>query len=346
MTPTSYHPGPADPTPQQRLLLMNDTEWEQFIEDCVTQLKKEGEYTQVIRLGGPGDKGRDVCGYTVHPPTDGTWDLYQGKYYSGTLSPVEFESDLAKFLSNVYDKEYPFPRNYFLCALKIGNTLLDLILNPDSMRAWIIEEWGKKNGKFPSYTRPLNAELKEFILNFPFNIIRRKTPSELLEIHGRNAELHWEKFGVLGKREDNPPVPEKPDVVEQKYVEALLRVYAETAGLEVPSADDIPANLRKHFRAMRRLFYCAEGLNRFSRDKLPGAFDELLDQVEVGISGVVAAPHDSGMTRLRETLDVANSLSVTSNPLSARLAAGDLQGTCHHLANQDRVSWVEDNEKE
>lgn len=345
MSQVKYSQGPTDPTPKQRLLLMNDTEWEQFIEDCAKQLQTEGIYSQVLRLGGPGDKGRDVCGYTVHPPTAGTWDLYQAKYYGGTLSPSEFAPELAKFLSNVHDNTYPCPRTYFLCALKVGTSLIDLVLNPGSMRNWILQEWKKKNGKFPSYTRSLDTSLEAFILSFPFDIIRRKTSDELLTIHSRNGGLHWSRFGTLDKRGANPSVPDKVDPVEQKYVQELLNVYAEYDGHDLQSADAIPDKLTDHFQAQRRLFYCAEGLNRFSRDKLPGAFDELLDQIELGVASTVSAPHESGMVRLQETLAISNNLPVTSNPLSLRLVAGDLQGGCHHLANQERLSWVKNNEK-
>lgn len=58
-----FHPGPPDPTPEQRLFLMNDEDWEVFIEECARQLMSEGQYEQVHRLGGAGDRGRDVCGY-------------------------------------------------------------------------------------------------------------------------------------------------------------------------------------------------------------------------------------------------------------------------------------------
>lgn len=74
---SAYHPGPVEPTPQQRLLLMDDVQWESFIERCARQLEKEGQYAQVLKLGGANDKGRDICGYTVHPPASDTWDLYQ-----------------------------------------------------------------------------------------------------------------------------------------------------------------------------------------------------------------------------------------------------------------------------
>lgn len=344
MSSTIYHQGPADPTPFQRLLLMDDVGWESFIERCARQLEKEGHYTQVIKMGGANDKGRDICGYTSIPPVQDTWDLYQAKYYSSTLSPSHFAPELAKFLSCIHDGAYTRPKFYYLCALKVGASLLDLLHDPVKMRNWILAEWKKKDGDFGTFKRKLDASLEAFVLSFPFSSIGRRTPEELLEIHARNSALHWELFGVMEKRGPNPGMPEEPDPLEQKYVDALLRVYEEYSGCSFSTAHEIPAKLKRHFIAQRRLFYSAEGLNRFSRDKLPGAFDNLLDQVEIGVGGVLASFHDTGMDRLTETLSAANSLQVPDNPLHARLQAGDLQGGCHHLANRTRIDWVDSDE--
>lgn len=170
-----------------------------------------------------------------------------------------------------------------------------------------------------------------------------KTSAELLDIHAR-SDKHWEVFGVLAARGPNPDIPEKPDTAEDKYVEALLDVYEEASSSKIAKPAGIPAKFKEHFKAQRRLFYSAEGLNRFSRDKLPGAFDLLVNDVAVGIGNALSFPHPDGLTRLMKVLETANSLHVTANPLNARLQAGDLSGTCHHLANQGLATWVSDDE--
>lgn len=338
-----YHPGPPGPTPEQRLLLMGDAEWEDFIEECARQLMKEGEYLQVVPMGGAGDKGRDVCGYTQTLPLENTWDLYQAKHYEGTLSPSAFAPELAKFLHSVYEGAYTRPRKYLICALRVGPKLLDLIQNPDSLRAWIIKEWQDKSGNFGTVNKPLTPKLETFLMHFPFEIVRKMTAADLLEIHSR-SDKHWAQFGVLGDRGPNPGVPETLGSDEQGYVSALLKVYAEANGKPVPDPTVIPQKYLRHFKAQRRLFYSAEGLNRFSRDKLPGAFDDLVDQVDVGVSATASYPHEDGITRLKEVLEVANTLQITSNPLNARLQGGDLQGACHHLANRGSIHWVDEDD--
>lgn len=332
-----FHPGPAQPSPEQRLLLLNDTKWESFIEQCARQLMAEGHYSQIIPMGGAGDKGRDVCGYSEQLPTKETWDLYQAKYYADTLSPSSFAPELAKFLSFVFAKDYTQPRNYFICALKIGPSLHDLVLNPEAFKAWTLLHW-----KEASYGA-LTPELKKFIDDFPFGIFRVKTSADLLEIHSRSNK-HWEVFGVLPHRKPNPDVPESLHSDEHRYVRALLDVYQEASSLSVTEPAGIPNKYKKHFKAQRMLFYSAEGLNRFSRDKIAGAFEQLVHDVAVGIGSDLAYPHPDGLARLTKVLDTANSLQVTANPLNARLQAGDLRGACHHLANQGRATWVDDDE--
>jgi hypothetical protein len=323
---------------------MDDDNWETFILDCVLQLKAENQYAEVHRLGGAGDKGRDVCGYTQSAPLAGTWDLYQAKHYTTTLSPSDFAAELAKFLVNVQSNSYTLPRCYYICALKVGASLFDLVKNPEQMRMWILGQWKTKSGKFESNSYPLTSELTAFIENFPFDIFQIRTPADLLAIHRRNPREYWKQFGVLAERKPNPTVQEEPSEEEQTYIAALLDVYAEQTNCDATTLDQAPAKFEKHFVAQRRLFYCAEGLNRFSRDNLPGAFDTLLDQVDVGIGSTVAFPHKDGLARLGATLNIANALNVTNHILSARLEAGDLQGCCHHLANQSRVAWVDDDD--
>jgi hypothetical protein len=338
-----YHPGPEQPTPEQRLLLLNDEKWEMFIEQCARQLQVEGKYTHVHRLGGAGDKGRDVCGYLLPLPTESTWDLYQGKYYGGTLSPSAFAPDLAKFLWYIFSEEYTRPSNYYICALKVGPSLLDYTLNPERFKAWMLKEWKGKSGNFVTFRQKLTPELENFIQNFPFEVIKVKPSADLLEIHSRSSR-HWEMFGVLPARQPDPVMPETPSTNEHQFVKALLDVYHELGQIELFHLADIPKKYQKHFKAQRMLFYSAEGLNRFSRDKLPGAFDDLKNQIEIGIGSSLSHPHVDGLTRLKDVLDTANGLQVTSNPLSSRLQAGDLGGTCHHLANQGRVKWVDEDE--
>ena len=53
-------------------------------------------YQHVIKLGGPGDKGRDVAGYVGDPQTDCEWHSYQCKHYDHALMPSDVYTELGK----------------------------------------------------------------------------------------------------------------------------------------------------------------------------------------------------------------------------------------------------------
>ena len=194
-----------------------------------------------------------------------------------------------------------------------------------------------------TFKKELTPEFESFIQDFPFEVFKVMPSAELLEIHSR-SKRHWEMFGVLPARLPDPVMPETPDTSEHQFIKSLVEVYQEIDQIDLSFLADIPKKYQKHFKAQRMLFYSAEGLNRFSRDKLPGAFDDLKNQVEVGIGNSLSYPHANGLARLKDVLDTANGLQVTANPLSVRLQAGDLGGTCHHLANQGRIKWVDEDE--
>jgi len=341
--PTAYHPGPTPITPEQRIVLMNDDQWEGFITDCCEQLKHEKKYVQIKRLGGAGDKGRDIACYTVFPPKPGTWDLFQAKAYKDPLKPTSMMSDFAKFLFYIFNDDYPIPRNYYISGTKdVGTTLHDLLGNPDKFRNRVLTDWKAKSGNFGSFKQPLTSSLEKFISNFDFKIIKEMKVSELLTIHSRSAK-HWAVFELLPPVIPQLPIPENPATEEQVYVSEVLKAYGDFEKSSVQSVKDIPPKHTLHFASCRKQFYHAESLNRFSRDFVPEAFDALKDDIRAGISPVVDdVTHPDGLKRLNETLKHVTTLTATTNPLKDRIHSLDLQGACHHLANDGKVKWVPD----
>lgn len=342
MTP-KYQQGPTPVTAEQRVVLMRDDDWETFITDCCEQLKSEHVYVQVKRLGGPGDKGRDVAGYVQFPPVPSQWDLYQAKAYANALTPGDLLADLAKFIFNVFSNTYPLPRTYYICGKKdVGTTLFTMLEKPETLRSWLINQWMEKAGNFGSFKQVLSPELEKYINIFDFHIIKEIKVSDLLTIHARSPK-HWPAFGVVPLRGDDPTVPPTPTNDEQVYVNEILKAYSDSDGCKVADPDKIPNKHKRHFEGCRQQFYFAEGLNRLSRDFVPKAFDELLSEVRAGISPVVDdATHENGLKRLNETIKYAPTLSETTNPLKERMRSTDLQGACHHLANRGEVKWVPD----
>lgn len=340
---TTFHPGPPPITPEQRVVLMSDDAWESFITGCCEQLRTEGTYTQVKHLGSTGDKGRDVAGYLQFPPVDGMWDLYQAKAYANALSPSNLLPDLAKFIFNVYNRTYTLPRYYIISGKKdVGTKLYTMLEKPDSLRQWLLEQWKEKGGDFGSFKQDLTPQLENFINDFDYKIIKEIKVYDLLTIHSRSPK-HWSEFGILPQRGPDPAVPPTPTADEQTYIHEILLAYSDHEKCNLETPKNIPSKHKRHFEGCRQQFYFAEGLNRFSRDYIPNAFDELLKEVRSGISPVLDdSTHVDGLKRLNETLKFAPTLSVTTNPLKERLKSNDLMGACHHLANRREVKWVLD----
>jgi hypothetical protein len=100
---------------------------------------------------------------------------------------------------------------------------------------------------------------------------------------------------------------------------------------------------RDHLSDARSLFYCAEGLKRFSRDLYSDQdeFNVLLVMLLQGIKpSVFNLKHKTGMDKLNAAIDKVSSVSVTDSVLHSRLRGGDLPGACHHLANEAMIKWI------
>lgn len=120
-------------------------------------------------------------------------------------------------------------------------------------------------------------------------------------------------------------------------------MYSEDKTSPVTLADLAGSEYEEHFDSHRQLFYCAEGLQRFSRDIYPTEheFERLLDMVHAGVRPTVAQiRHKTGMARVDAAVEKASTPQVSESCLSPQLRPGDLPGTCHHLANGGRLKWV------
>jgi hypothetical protein len=256
---------------------------------------------------------------------------------------TEWAGAKVEFLFYVFNGDYPNPSNYYISGTQdVGTTLHDLLGKPEKFRDKILIDWKTKKGDFGSFKQPLTTALEAFILTFDFTVIKEMKVSELLLIHARSTK-HWNVFGILPPVVPAVPVPEVPVTDEQVYVSELLKAYSDFEKTYIPSTDDIPAKHSKHFTSCREQFYHAESLNRFSRDFVPEAFDALKEEVRIGISPVVDdVTYPDGLKRLNETLKHVTTLNASTNPLNERVHSVDLQGACHHLANEQKVKWVSD----
>ena len=332
--------------PSAQVLHFSPDQWEQFIEAACFQrpLHGGGRYAFVKQLGGAGDGGRDIEARIVPTLETDRWDLYQAKRYDSGLTPGDTFPELAKFFKHLSGGTYPRPRFYFLSAPRgVGNDLHDLIASPATFKARFLADWTAGVTGLKGRSGELTPSVRALIDAFDFGRIRECQLRELLRWHERDVPAHHALFGIEPERGDDPQAPAVPTHDEQVYVEQLVRVYGEHHGASL-NLDDVMAAeaYSEHFQAQRAVFYCAEGLKRFSRDLYSDdEFDRLLNMVLTGVRPSVHHPrHKTGMERFDAGMTSVSSLHVTDSKLSGRLRAGDLPGTCHHLVNQKKLKWL------
>lgn len=330
--------------PVMTLRLWEANAWEDFVLECCLQMKVlDQSIISIKRLGGAGDKGRDVEVLVKMPRTTHAWDLYQCKHYDSPIAPSAFFPELFKFFTNMENGSYPEPNHYFLCAPQdCGTDLSDLLTGQSvDFQNTFIEALRKGTNGLKDCSPKLTSSLEATILNFDFSRIREFQARDLLKWHERDGVAHFRRFGVRPQRPKSPKVPKKPKKAEQKYIEALLSAYSEDLGSSIDVEHLSFTPHVEHFEGSRSQFYSAEGLRMFSRDIFPDQFDELLDEVLAGVKPSIAnSTLDTGLKRLHKAIEVASTLKITENSLSSNLRGPDLPGTCHHLANKGKVKWV------
>ena len=331
--------------PQRVIQLYDDTEWEEFTEECTHSLKNK--YKIVRRAGGAGDQGIDIAAFQTDKGFEGNWDNYQCKHYGHALRPTDAYLELGKLCYYTFKKEYSVPQNYFFVAPKgVGTSLSKLIRNnSDELKRLLISEWPKYCEKKITSKEDvlLENELLEYVENFDFSIVKDISVVELLDIHRDTPYFHHRFGGGLPSR----PSPENPpeDIAENEaiYIQKLLDAYAEFLNKDSCDMNDVNNHdtLQQHMRSARVQFYCAESLHKFSRDYLePGEFERLQDSIYYGIENIILAEHDHGYKRVVEAVQEAYKIQIDSHPLKERLELLDRAGICHQLANNNRIKWA------
>lgn len=123
--------------PVHRLRIMSANDWEEFIEEWIDSLKSE--YIKVDKLGGAGDKGRDVV---AQVNDTGVWDNYQCKHYDHPLTPTDIWAEIGKLVYYTSIGDFTCPRHYYFIAPQgIGTKLSTLLQKPKDLVDGLIENW-------------------------------------------------------------------------------------------------------------------------------------------------------------------------------------------------------------
>lgn len=328
-------------TPEQRVSIYSDKQWEEFVLEWATTLKS---YKKVMRNGGANDHGVDVAGFSTTDGFDGAWDCYQCKHYVGPLVPSDAYPEILKIILGTMNGHYTWPRNYLFVAPKGYGTSLAGVLNAPSKIPGVLEkELTKKKSVLARElgNRSL-AEVLEFISKADFSGFGAIELHDLVSAH-QATRWHAARFDVPLPNRADPTIPEiEASEQHQRYVSQLLDSYEERHGEAfTPHSAETHPEVGKHFLRHRVNFYTAESLRVFARESVPeNTFESLQDEIFDGVIDVHDEHDGNGLSKLLAVTNVANTLAITANGLLPRVTVRDRSGICHQLVNENKLSWI------
>lgn len=350
--PTAAQMSAGIPVPPVSLLqVMSPDDWEVFTQEWLTFHKNKGKYLSIRRYSGSGDLGLDVVAFTSAEGFKEPWDSYQCKHYDHALQPGDILGEVGKIIYHSFNRTPPFNqacrvphRHFFVPPQGVGITVGRWLKDPKRFKEEVRSKWEShcvpKIGK--DIKAPLVGELLDYFNSFDFSIFDDRTGVELIEEHAQTVFYTPRFGGGLPPREGAMAPPTEPADAESLYLQKLLHAYGDYLGeeiTEIGSLDKHP-DLTQHYNRQRVLFYSAESLRNFARDRTPPrTFDSLQYDVYHGVIDVIEVTHPDELARIRATITTAGGLDVSGNALANVTRVSDKQGICHQLANEDRLNW-------
>ncbi len=336
--------------PIDRIKLMSPDEWESLIEEWIETTSKYC-LKHIEKLGGSGDMGIDVVAYINDPkinPNDYQWDCYQCKRYAEPLSPSGMWVEFGKIIYFSYKGDYPTPKKYYLIGTNgIGTKLKKYLQDSTKLKKELKEQWDSKckNEITKTNSIPLEGDLLKYFDNFDFTIFDKIEPKIIVEEHSKHKN-HLIRFGGIMPERKILPIPEIKKDEELRYIKQLVKAYNSDSLDNIENVQDIAGTkYDRHFNDTRKSFYKAEELRILTRDNLPNeVFDNLKEDVYDGIINTYDDEHDNAFKKVKSVENEASKIVIDSNPLKKVCRPVDKKGLCHHLVNDEKISWVEEDE--
>lgn len=227
--------------PIDKVHIMDEDSFEQFTLEWLFGCKKS-KYSSIKRIGGAGDKGRDVVGYY----SDGTVDYYQCKHYNTGLAPTNYYLELGKLCYYTYKKEIPIPKEYFIIASNdVGSSLQDLIDKPSDLLTSLIKNWDTYCKTKITKTKevPLDKSFLDYIKSFDFTIIKTYPIAQVVDEY---LDTIYGNIRFGGRRLSLPTTLTPTDTVESEempYISALLEAYSDELNIKIDTIKSLEAYL-------------------------------------------------------------------------------------------------------
>ncbi|WP_145586317.1 ABC-three component system protein, partial [Yersinia kristensenii] len=327
--------------PLATIMTWDDATWEEFIHDWLIECRSL-DYVAHERLGGAGDKGRDIVGFITDPhKKDYIWHNYQCKFYANRLSFSDVIVEFGKLIFFTKSGDFPVPEKYYFVAPKdLSTAFSELLRDSNLLKTKILDVWDESISKKITSKRSilLTQDLSDYINNFNFNIFYSLPLSKILNDITKTP-LYFKYFGEIFYAREFPAVaPVYDPSIESVYVGQLLNIYSEVS----PSKDINLANLgmpfNNHFRGCRNDFYFASSLSRYMRDSfIEDNFKILKSYISSSIESVLYKIHINSFDRCNDILNQASLTNISHPVLSKICEVPDKKGICHHMINDGEL---------
>lgn len=339
----------TDIDPIKRMAIFSADEFENFIQLWVKETL-EKSYINVFKCGGAGDKGRDVIAYIDKE----RWDNYQCKHYDKALSPNDIWIEIGKICYYTYIGSYTVPENYFFVSPKGVTTLLLGYLNDSKeLKEKFLQNWDTKcKTKITSVSSiELTDELRNHIDSIDFSIFKHKEPLDLIKLV-RGTMGYSSIFGGGLKRRREIPISPPNEIADKEltYTKKIFEAYSDFLNDKVVNETDIANQeiLKNHFDRQRRYFYTAESLillERDIREQDDDTITSIKDEIFDSIIDTLESNFSNAFERLKIVTERARQCDLSAHPLLNVTNENDKHGICHHLANENKIDWVNKNDK-
>lgn len=331
-------------SPAGRIRLYSPDEWEEFIREWATAV--EEDYVQIKLMGGAGDRGTDIVGFKTDRQFEGPWDCFQAKHYEKALGLSVAAAEMLKVFVSVIEGAYSLPDTYqFLAPKGLSTAFNMLISNPTKLRNEFLTSIvaGKPLAK---KLAPATLEkVRTLAAGSDFAMFRSVELLDVLSAHSRTRWYAARFATALPARGVSETPPKEYTSGEARFLQQLLAVYTERHPNEITSLDSVAGvpKMSRHLQQQRVRFFRAESLKAYSAGAVPpGTFERLQDDIHSGVVDIAQSDHPDGYTRLNQVLTQVGSLDLNRHKLIDVTDIEDRKGVCHQLANDDRLTWVEE----
>ena len=260
-----------------------------------------------------------------------------------------------KLLNGNLDKDMPINDAAYLKSKLIASTIRDVIrdanLDPVALNA-LIQKFKEKGETITKGN--LAKDLRDILFRL---LDERSKVNRVGSI--RNAQFLGNDKVQIGKKIISLPppleVPNLPDVKEEKYISALLTVYAQKEKRSITSIDDLDGMplYKENIQIQRSYFYSAESVLYQIRDFFNDAekeFNGMKKEIYDGISYHLNTPHKNGWDRLDDVMKCVVTISFRksylSNPGNGLIGPNEERGMVHMLVNEGKIEWIKEYDNE